>query len=162
MQAWREIRDEVSGMLKGRELSYADALRGYYRAHPRKESEKRASKKAQPIDFSYKKVKASEEFDYKNCVERKYWKDPPKSEADLEKDVIPENRVGAAIVFLEKLRKFLASQECIDDEQWLVENFSKDEMSRIRMDIFEAAKKDVENKKWKSEKDENGKDEFDY
>ena len=55
---WRKLRNELEDMLKARGMSYPDAVKEYYLNNPKSKSN-------------------PDNFDYKNSVEKKYWKRRP-------------------------------------------------------------------------------------
>lgn len=155
---WRKLRNELDDMLKAREMKYADAVRKYYSKYPKDASEKKSSRKK----IISKNVSKEDEFSFDNCVEKKYWKNRPKSENELANDKPADNRIISAIIFFEKLKKFILSQECQKPEQWLVENMGQEILDKLRKEVIAVVKKQIEDEQYQIKKDENGMDEFDF
>ena len=147
---WRKLRNELDDMLKAREMKYADAVRKYYSKYPKDASEKKSSRKK----IISKNMSREDEFSYDNCVEKKYWKSRPKNETELAND-------KPAIIFFEKLKNFILSQECQKPEQWLVENMGQEILDKLRKEVIQVVKKQIADEQYQLKKDENGMDEFD-
>ena len=158
INTWRSLRNELDEMLKARDMKYADAVREYYKKNPKDFSEKKTSHKK----INQKNLSDDDVFSFENSVEKKYWRKPPKNEKDIANDKPDANRIVPAIIFFEKLKKFILSIDCPKPEQWIVEHLGQDFMDRFRREVILPVKKEMEDSKYKSVKDENGMDEFDF
>ena len=147
VEEWRSLRDDIFDMLKGRNKKYSEVVKEYFKVNPKDEG---------------KKKKAGDgEFQYVNCIERKYWKDPPNNETEKEKDFPDKSRIGAAIFFLGKLQKFLLKTPCDDPDQWIKEHMGQNLLDRFRKEVLNPLKKEIKDEQYKLKKDANGMDEFD-
>lgn len=158
INTWRSLRNELDEMLKARDMKYADAVREYYKKNPKDFSEKKSSRKK----IISKNMSREDEFSYDNSVEKKYWKNRPKNETELANDKPADNRIIPAIIFFEKLKKFILSLECQKPEQWLVENDYQYFLDKVRKEVIPNVKKQMEDEQYQLKKDENGMDEFDF
>lgn len=158
INTWRNLRNELDDMLKAREMKYADAVRKYYSKYPKDPSEKRASCKKN----NSRRMSGEDEFSYENSVEKKYWKARPKDETKLDKDKPADNRIVPAIIFFEKLKSFICTLECQKPEQWLAENVGQEFLDKVRKEVFQVVKRQMEEEQYSLKKDENGMDEFDF
>jgi len=148
VKIWQSLRDDIARMLEGRDKKYSDVVKEYFKVHPKDEGKKKK------LDDG--------EFNYVNCIERKYWKEPPKTDVQKETDFPEQKRIVAAIVFLKKLKKFLSQQTSGNPEQLLIRLRGLDFVSRFRMNVIGEVKKILEDRRYKPKKDADGKDEFDF
>ncbi len=131
----QNIHGEVEQMLNARGMKYSQAVTEYFKKYPKDESKKKTSDDA---------------FVYANCIERKYWNN------------VPKNRIGPAIFFLTKLKKFLKERESDDPKRWIVENLGQDVMDSFRREVLHPLEKEEADKKYRLPKNSEGKDEFDF
>ena len=146
---WRKLRDELSSMLSSRNMDYPAAVKKYYKAHPRMVSDKGRKKYAE------------DEFVYANCVEKHYWKKKPKDGVSTDNDSPNPSRVAKAVVFLEKLKSFVANLDCDSPMQILAERFGVDFVNRFKEKVTNPINQEKENQLFSLPKNELGKDEFD-
>ena len=158
IEKWRTLRNELDEMLKARDMKYADAVRKYYKKNSKDFSEKKTSHKK----INRKNLSDNEAFSFENSVEKKYWRKRPKNEKDPTNDKPDTNRIIPAIIFFEKLKKYISSMDCPKPEQWIVEHLGQDFIDKFRREVVLPVKKEVEDSKYKLIKDENGMDEFDF
>lgn len=184
---WRKLRNELEDMFEDYRIKtqkesyrYRDAVIDFYKAHPKDLSEKKLKRKNDiKLNLNGKDPIANDFFDFESSVEKKYWRNRPKSDEDLSNDRLGANnkckkedkakyfktiksRYSKAIEFFKELKNFIASQNRIKPDEWIIENMGKDFYRTFRSEVIQPVKKEIEERKFKPSKDQNGMDEFDF
>ncbi|MBP5441448.1 MAG: hypothetical protein J6Y14_11185 [Fibrobacter sp.] len=184
---WRRLRNELDDMFEAYKIkfqkksyNYRDAVIDFYKAHPKDLSEKKLKRKNDiKLNLNGKDPIANDFFDFESSVEKKYWRNRPKSDEDLSNDRLGANnkcktedkakyfktiksRYSKAIEFFKELKNFIASQNRIKPDEWIIENMGKDFYRTFRSEVIQPVKKEIEERKFKPSKDLNGMDEFDF
>ena len=184
---WRRLRNELDDMFEvckiksqKKSYNYRDAVIDFYKAHPKDLSEKKLKRKNDvKLNLNGNAPIANDFFDFESSVEKKYWRNRPKSDEDLSNDRLGANnkcktedkakyfktiksRYSKAIEFFIELKNFIALQNCIKPDEWIIENMGKDFYRSFRSEVIQPVKKEIEDRMFKPSKDLNGMDEFDF
>ena len=159
---------------------YRDAVIDFYKANPKDLSEKKLKRKKDiKLNLNGNAPIANDFFDFESSVEKKYWRNRPKNDEDLSKDQLGANnkckkedkakyfktiksRYSKAIEFFKELKNFIALRNRIKPDEWIIENMGKDFYRTFRSEVIQLVKKEIEERKFKPSKDQNGMDEFDF
>jgi len=184
---WRKLRNELDDMFEDYRIKsqkesyrYRDAVIDFYKANPKDLSEKKLKRKKDiKLNLNGNAPIANDFFDFESSVEKKYWRNRPKNDEDLSKDQLGANnkckkedkakyfktiksRYSKAIEFFKELKNFIALRNRIKPDEWIIENMGKDFYRTFRSEVIQLVKKEIEERKFKPSKDQNGMDEFDF